>query len=560
MDVQKIGKVSATERTPTTTEKFCFWLNTGVSLQPFDIVKVENQAGGESSTTYGVVQDLFHVTDSISHLGNYVSSDFGDVDAPALTKKLAMIYAECNVIYNDKENYMPVQDSSPVYMADAADIEKALGLTDIKEKNRIPAGLLKTSSGATVVVNYDSEFLLGREGAHLNMSGISGLATKTSYVMFLLQAIQQRRKDNVAFIILNVKGDDLLRINEPNTKATDANRADWANLGLGLKPFDNVRYFYPYRSSQAFPYSRTALDNDTLDYQFKNGYAANFAYTYGHDREKLELLFSNIDDPNFTIDSILNYIMEHSDFAPDNLTWESFYDKLGEYTKPDTKKTRTDGKEIPIQSWRKFKRLLGNFKSHDIFQRSISGMKEKNMVHLSDAVANIKPGDTFVVDIAKLEEQLQFLVFGDIIKSVYDLKHGESDSIRKVKEPIPQKIVVFVDELNKYAPDTSSRNSPILSLLLEITERGRSEGIILFSAEQFKSAVHDRVKGNCSTNVYGRTNAIEISRPDYRYIPKVFANMMTRLGKGDLILQHPVFPSLLKVSFPYPSYKQGDKD
>jgi DNA helicase HerA-like ATPase len=93
--------------------------------------------------------------------------------------------------------------------------------------------------------------------------------------------------------------------------------------------------------------------------------------------------------------------------------------------------------------------------------------------------------------------------------------------------------------------------------LKEISERGRSEGVILISAEQFKSAVNDRIKGNCSTHVYGRTNAIEISKPDYRYIPKVYANMMTRLGKGDLIIEHPIFKTLLKISFPFPSYKQG---
>ena len=161
------------------------------------------------------------------------------------------------------------------------------------------------------------------------------------------------------------------------------------------------------------------------------------------------------------------------------------------------------------------------------------------------------------MDIAKLDEQIQFLVFGDIVKSVYELKHGEID--REVTDDLPSKIVLFVDELNKYAPQSSSKSSPLLEYLLEITERGRSEGVILLSAEQFRSGVHDRVKGNSSTDVYGRTNAIEISKPDYRYIPKVFANMITKLGKGDLIVNHAVFPTPLKVSFPYPSYKQGEK-
>jgi hypothetical protein len=150
------------------------------------------------------------------------------------------------------------------------------------------------------------------------------------------------------------------------------------------------------------------------------------------------------------------------------------------------------------------------------------------------------------------------MVFGDIIKTVYELKHGE-DEYRTVKDSIPRRIIIFVDELNKYAPSTSPKNSPILNYLLEISERGRSEGVVLFSAEQFKSAIHDRIKGNCSTHVYGRTNAIEISKPDYRYIPNVYSSMMNRLEKGDLIIQHPIFKTLLKIAFPYPSYQQGGK-
>ena len=32
---------------------------------------------------------------------------------------------------------------------------------------------------------------------------------------------------------------------------------------------------------------------------------------------------------------------------------------------------------------------------------------------------------------------------------------------------------------------------------------------------------------------------------------------LTRLKKGDLILHHPVFKTLLKIQFPFPSYNQG---
>ncbi|MGE0086258.1 MAG: hypothetical protein AB7S75_17760 [Desulfococcaceae bacterium] len=176
--------------------------------------------------------------------------------------------------------------------------------------------------------------------------------------------------------------------------------------------------------------------------------------------------------------------------------------------------------------------------------------------HLRKEIQNIKKGNVYAIDIAKLDEQLQCFVFGDIVKAVYNLKLGETE---RTEEDIPKRIVIFVDELNKYASASAPKNSPILNSILEITERGRSMGIILFSAEQFKSAIHERATGNCSTHVYGRTNAIEISKPGYRFIPKVFANMMTRLSKGELIVEHPVFRTLLKVKFPIPSYHQGEE-
>ena len=114
----------------------------------------------------------------------------------------------------------------------------------------------------------------------------------------------------------------------------------------------------------------------------------------------------------------------------------------------------------------------------------------------------------------------------------------------------------FEDELNKYASNDIPKNSPILRQLLEITERGRSLGIILFSVEQFRSAIHDRVKGNCSTHAYGRTNAIEISKADYKYVPKVYQNMMTRLSPGEYIISNPALRSIVNIRFPRPTYKQ----
>ena len=269
------------------------------------------------------------------------------------------------------------------------------------------------------------------------------------------------------------------------------------------------------------------------------------------------MLFSNVDDPNYTIESILNYIDYGSEFKGD-LSWANFKEVLKEFCSKGSDKK--DKSSILIQSWQRFRRLINNSINDDIFVNAKSSKKEQHQVYLSDEIMNINGGEMKVVDIAGLTEQLQCLVFGDIIRSVYSLKHGDFEDERTSKKPIPKRIIIFVDELNKYAPSTSSKNSPLLANLLDITERGRSEGVILFSAEQFRSAIHDRIKGNCGTNIYGRTNAIEVSRPDYKFVPSVYANMMTRLRKGDLIVHHPVFKTLLKIQFPFPSYETYKDD
>ena len=540
-----IGKVSATERNPTCTDNFTFWLDDNVEIKPFDIVKATNEIQGNKSTTYAIVEDIFHITDSTGHITNYVSSDFGDIDCPPMTKRLGVTYANAKVIKNTHEVYMPLKDSTLVEFADEDDIKDALGLNDID--NPIPAGFIEGANGVTVPINLNSEFLIGPEGAHLNISGISGLATKTSYAMFLLQSIQQT-VDDAAIIILNVKGDDLLRIDEGNPLLTEPHKKAWEKTGLECKPFEKVRYFYPYKNYKEGNYANTVLDKGAISRQADADIMQNFIYTYDHDKSNIDLIFSNVDDPSFTMESIINVIIESDEFS--NMTWDDFKSKLSDKC---TAGGKSKNVEIPVQSWRKFKRLIQKSVSNPFFVSSKSGTPERKQCFLSDEIKQINRKDVFVIDIARLEEQLQCLVFGDILKSVNELKFGETD---RKEEDIPGRVIIFVDELNKYAASNAPKNSPILRYLLEITERGRSEGIILFSAEQFKSAVHDRVKGNCSTHIYGRTNAIEISKPDYKYIPKVFSNMMTRLSKGELILEHAILGTPLKMTFPYPSYYQ----
>lgn len=177
-----------------------------------------------------------------------------------------------------------------------------------------------------------------------------------------------------------------------------------------------------------------------------------------------------------------------------------------------------------------------------------------NETRVREALGKIKKNEVHVIDIAKLNDDMQCFVFGDAVRAIYDLQLGQYSSDDDYAPP--SKIVIFIDELNKYASSDTPKSSPILRQVLDIAERGRSLGVVLFGAEQFKSAIHQRVTGNCSTFAYGRTNSIELSKSDYRFVPSVYKSMMSRLKQGEYIIQNPVFNSLLSVKFPKPIYKQ----
>nr|DAM85814.1 MAG TPA: HerA helicase [Caudoviricetes sp.] len=563
-----IGRIVATEKTPTTMDKFTFWTNSEMKLHAFDIVKVQHIEG---TYTFGVIENISHITDAQSFLTSYISSDFGDVNTDEPTLRIGMNYVEAIVSYNSKNVYTPVHNHAPVYLADKDEIILALGLNRIQ--NPLVCGSLKMYEGTaheiTLPVQLNSQFILGPEGAHLNISGISGLASKTSYAMFLLKAIQERfmtenAEESVAFVIFNVKGRDLLAIDQPNEFIHDTegerNRvfAEYEAMGLTPHPFRNVSYYIPYSSVSSAKQS-TYLSSEDIQEYLADGKLHKYKYSYEEDRESIEMLFADIDDPQQTMEAIISKIIDAND--PDFggiTTWNAFRDKVDELSQKTQSTGRGQGRtnisnEISVLSWRKFKRIINKAtKNDDMFANRAD--LSKGECRLADALKHISSNDVCVVDIAKLPEDKQAFVFGDTVRTIYNLKLGEYDGEEGVHPPT--RIIVFIDELNKYASKDTPKSSPILREILDVTERGRSLGVVLFGAEQFRSNIHQRVTGNCSTHAYGRTNSIETSTKDYSSLPSTYKNMLTRLEQGDYLIQNPVFRSLLKIKFPKPIYKQ----
>ena len=556
-----IGRVLATEKTPTTMDNFNFWTDSHLQLHAFDIVKVEHI---DKSFTFGVIENISHITDAQSFLTNFISSDFGDVDIDEPTLRVGMNYAEAKVSFNSNNLYTPVHNNARVYLASAEEIAMALGLD--KVQNPLVCGSLKMYEGTkdevTLPVKLNSKFILGPEGAHLNISGISGLASKTSYAMFLMKAIQDQHlsmpaaDDSVAFVIFNVKGCDLMAIDRENDFAHDVPTAreetlvEYEKLGLSPNPFKNVKYFIPYYDSNSAKQS-TYLPKSDVERYVDDGQLKKYKYVYSSDKESIEMMFANIDDPAQTMESIISKIIDADDPDFKGLsTWADFIDKVTENSQKGSGQKGSN--DISVLSWRKFKRIVRKSIQDEMFAHRV--MPEKNECRLADELKKISKNDVVVIDIAKLPEDKQAFVFGDAVRTIYNLKLGEYDAETDVAPP--SRIIIFIDELNKYASKDVPKTSPILRELLDVTERGRSLGVVLFGAEQFRSAIHDRVTGNCATHAYGRTNSIETSTKSYGSLPSTYKNMLTRLDQGDYLIQSPVFRSLLKIRFPKPIYKQ----
>jgi len=163
---------------------------------------------------------------------------------------------------------------------------------------------------------------------------------------------------------------------------------------------------------------------------------------------------------------------------------------------------------------------------------------------------NLKKGDVYVVDIQMLPDRAKKLVFGRAVRELADLMEGQSKQL--------DAIVVFVDELNKVAPGGNIR-TPLKARLIDITARGRSMGLVLFGAEQFASSVEKEIVENCSTYLFGRTEANELRAANYAALSDEVKTKLMMLPQGNLLAKFAKFPQPICVRFPYPPCLPGDQ-
>lgn len=569
----RIGMVLGTE--DATPVSFWFAVLPGSSVQMDDLVAVRTtKPDGSPVQFYGLVD---HVR--TRHEGVSFDSDVQDVVAGLLPASVSYA-ARVLVTRVDPEDFIPPQPGDEVRHATGESLRLALSAD--KMDYSFNGGLL--ADGQALPINY--QFVNGEQGGHINISGISGVATKTSYALFLLHSIfrggvlhARNEGHNTRALIFNVKGEDLLFLDQPNRKVTEKERAintrkGWAQsrydrLGLPVEPFRDVQFLAPPKSGSGdaivpdveqraegvtpFVFTlRQFAAGRMLPYVFSDaGSSLNLGFVIGNIEEKLARLAAGDTTPYLTVE---DWQPEQDVFVEEAVR----FDELG--------KTRLET-FAQLVSYVEYKLLEQNdgegdpkwvLKQNQGTLRALIRRLRGVQKHLSPLVrGDLTPAQaekyrpdllrrgvqTTVVDIHKLGAHAQGFVVGVLLRDLFEHKekHGRQDTV-----------FVVLDELNKYAPREGA--SPIKDVLLDIAERGRSLGIILIGAQQTASEVERRIVSNAAIRVVGRLDLAEAERPEYRFLPQSFRGRAGILQPGTMLVSQPDVPNPVLVNYPFPAW------
>jgi DNA helicase HerA-like ATPase len=512
----------------------------GQWLQLDDVVVTQREVPGRGSvTTSGVVTQV-----EARHEGASFDSDVHLIAEGTLPGEVVES-AEVSVTRVEPEIYVPPTPGADVRRAQGQERDSALYF-DAMER-RLPIGLGRDDR--PVFANFD--FIDGTKGAHVSISGISGVATKTSYALFLIHSVFTSkvlgpRAVNTKALVYCVKGEDLLYLDYPNTALTPGDELRYTELGLPHEPFKSVHVFAPPRPNDP---------SGTPNISGRAGGAASSMFWTLQEfccDELLPFCFADAEDDRaqytLLIGQVAAKLKRESTSVGDSgainvagqtvRDWASLVSLIEEQlTDEDTRRDWTPG-VTALGSINAFlRRLHSSVRPLGALIRGDLDLRGRTAVTTSEAQVT-------VVDIHSLPDRAQRFVVGTTLRRQLAEKEASGSA-----EPLT---FIVLDELNKYAPREGSH--PIKEILLDVAERGRSLGVILIGAQQTASEVERRIVANCAIKVAGRLDAAEATRPEYGYLPATHRQRALLAKPGSMFVSQPDIPVPLAVDFPFPAW------
>jgi uncharacterized protein len=517
-----------------------FWVavEPGAYLQLDDVVVTTRDVPDRPPVTIsGVVTAV-----RARHEGAQFESDvfaIADGTLPAQVQEAA----EITTTRVDPELYVPPMPGALVHRA--AGEERARALYFDRMEQPVPLGVGR--DGAPVFLNVD--FLNGQRGAHVSISGISGVATKTSFATFLLYSVFRSgvlgaEAANTKALIFNVKGEDLLFLDHPNARLTESTVDDYARLGLSAQPFPDVAVYAPPRPGDP---------TGTPDVTSRLSGVDSFYWTLDEfcAKQLLPYVFADADDERqqytMVVHGVTARLAREAVPAGGGVSvdgrrlgsYEALVDFLVEMVNNEDTRHDWVGSAVGMGTVNAFaRRLIGSKKD---LARLIRGDLASTRAH---AVNTAESAQVTVVDLHNLPDRAQRFVVGVTLKTEFERKEKAGTA-----KPL---LFVVLDELNKYAPREGS--SPIKEILLDIAERGRSLGVVLIGAQQTASEVERRIVANSAIRVVGRLDPAEAGRPEYGFLPPAQRARALIAKPGTMFVSQPELPVPLVVEFPFPAW------
>jgi hypothetical protein len=570
-----IGRVVTSEEHPATAHEFYFWTAETQAAQRLDIGHIVG-AESEDATAIAVLDDPRRYSDLASFLDDFYARD-GDAALEALSERIEILVFRARVLATKhreerKKSKRPVR-SGPVYFATRSAIEFALGVEEFSDsEHKIPMLLHENGNEVDGVpqrtpLYVDADYLMGPEAGHLNITGMSGLSTKTSHALFTISSIFQTVKDKkVAALMFNVKGADLLFLDKPCFPPEDDpelaaryERADqkglpqearemYEALGLTMEPFRNLRIFAPLThggdskgESVVYPSDIPVKKLNTL--RTARGEDAN-VHPIVWDLADVLPHAGRIFDPTDYDDKFRGFVEYLISERVESM--KAFYgeiDKAFDYFDENEGSSYWNGHHQATIA-----KVRNRF---DGLPSKCQGLLVNGRVDYKDCPSvedRFEPNEMRVVDISRLSGIPQDLVVTKVVKSIWEKAERNELGV--------DKLIIFVDELNKYAP-SGSKTSSLKDTLVDISARGRHLKLTLFGAQQFRSKVDDEVVGNTATSLYGRTGDEELTNASYRSFSQTVREELLQLEKGRLLLRHAHYAVPVFGRFPRPAVLMG---
>ena len=563
MSDDRVGRVLGSEH--TTTAEFRVVLEEDEYLQLDDLIVVRTEVPKVGEVrTYGVITEAEAVYE-----GAQYESDTHRIAELGIMPAAKVRTARVAVTRVDPEVWVSADPGEEVARATGEERRKALYADEMERP--LPIGLGR--DGAPVHVDLD--FFDGRKGGHMSISGISGVATKTSFALFFLRMLTSTPEvvgsgaANLRVLVFNVKGEDLLWLDRPNAsfEAHEGAREGWTALGVDPAPFPSVRFWAPPRRQsgdvmvpdtggrfegvEVFSWTpRAFIDQDLLEFCFTDASDAKNQIPFIRERVQLQLKRWAVG-----LDGMPGAVaLRDPAQAPDGHAWSrddripaaqadvvitdlpSLVRALEVHLEPD------DGSEADA-AWTA--RVMPGTVAAFLRRLHAASARLGHLVR-ADADRRIDRGaaNVTVVAIQSLHEQAQRFVVGALLRETF-----------KEKEDTGQRLplsVIVLDELNKYAPRDGT--GPLKDMLIDIAQRGRSLGVLLVGAQQTASRVAPEVLENAAIRVTGRLDSAEAERAEYGWMLPSTRARARLLKPGTMVVSQPAIPVPLVVTFPFPPW------